>query len=154
MIELSQAFPDAVYGLSDHSLGNYTCFGAVALGGSILEKHFTSDKKWPGPDVSISIDPRELADLVAGSLAIFKARDGKKLILKEEKPTIDFAYATVVSTKAIKKGEYLTRDNTWVKRPGTGKIKAAEFKKVLGSRAMKDIKADEHISWEKIQPKK
>ena len=65
---------------SDHSLGNYTCFAAVALGASILEKHFTSDKTWPGPDVSISIDPRELGELVAGTRAIHQALGGTKEI--------------------------------------------------------------------------
>jgi sialic acid synthase SpsE len=54
---LAAAFPDAVLGLSDHSLGNYTCFAAIPLGARLLEKHFTSDLSWPGPDVPISIDP-------------------------------------------------------------------------------------------------
>jgi sialic acid synthase SpsE len=58
--DLAIAFPDAVLGLSDHSLGNYTCFAAVALGACILEKHFTSNLDWPGPDVAISITPFEL----------------------------------------------------------------------------------------------
>src|SRR5438128_539519 len=64
--ELRDAFPDAIVGLSDHSIGNYTCLAAVALGARVLEKHFTSDKSWPGPDVAISIDPAELGDLVRG----------------------------------------------------------------------------------------
>src|SRR5215212_8374787 len=68
--ELAERFPDAVIGLSDHSIGNYTCFAAVALGARILEKHFTSDKAWPGPDIPISIDPVELRELVRGSRAI------------------------------------------------------------------------------------
>jgi len=57
--ELSTSFPDAIIGLSDHSLKNYTCFASIPLGARILEKHFTSDKSWPGPDVPISIDPNE-----------------------------------------------------------------------------------------------
>src|SRR5215208_1379689 len=65
--QLRYAFPDAVIGLSDHSLGNYTCLAAVALGARILERHFTSDKAWPSPDVPISMDPAELRDLVQGS---------------------------------------------------------------------------------------
>ena len=78
---LAEHFPGAVIGLSDHSLGNYTCFAAVALGASILEKHFTSDKSWPGPDISISIDPHELEDLINGSKAIHQALGGEKDIL-------------------------------------------------------------------------
>ena len=60
--EMKSIFPDAVFGLSDHSLGNYTCFASVALSASILEKHFTSDKNWPGPDISLSINPNELKE--------------------------------------------------------------------------------------------
>lgn len=77
MLELSAAFKDAVIGLSDHSGGNYTCFGAIALGASIIEKHFTSDKSWTGPDISLSIDSGELKDLIIGSRAIYEALNGK-----------------------------------------------------------------------------
>ncbi|MBI2640910.1 MAG: N-acetylneuraminate synthase family protein [Candidatus Sungbacteria bacterium] len=150
--ELRRAFPDAVLGLSDHSLGNYTCFGAVALGGgAILEKHFTSNKKWPGPDVPISIDPRELGELIEGSRAIHQALGGNKNILKEEKPTIDFAYACVVTIKNVAKGEKLTRENIWVKRPGTGEIKAVDFTKLLGKIARKSISKDMQLSWDHIK---
>jgi len=121
--ELKAKFQNAVIGLSDHSIGNYTCFATVALGASILEKHFTSDRNWPGPDIPISIIPAELRDLIKGCNAIHEALGGKKEILKEEQPTIDFAYACVVSIKKIKKGEILTKENTWVKRPVTGEMK-------------------------------
>ncbi|MBU2633562.1 N-acetylneuraminate synthase family protein [Patescibacteria group bacterium] len=139
MQDLQTFFPDAVVGLSDHSLGNYTCFGAVALGASILEKHFTSDKKWEGPDINISIDPKELKDLITGSNAIHQARGGRKNILEEEKPTISFACASVVSIKDIKKGEKFTEENIWVKRPGTGEILAEHFEYVLGAFASRNI---------------
>ena len=130
--ELAERFPDAVIGLSDHSIANYTCFASVALGARILEKHFTSDKSWPGPDVPISIDPSELKELVEGSRAIHAALGGSKTILPEEKPTIDFAYACVVSIRDIKQGEKLSKENIWVKRPGTGEIKAVHYDKLLG----------------------
>lgn len=143
--EIKSAFPDAVIGLSDHSLGNYTCFASVVMGASILEKHFTSNKNWPGPDIPISIDSDGLKDLIMGSAAIFKALGGKKNILKEEQPTIDFAYASVVAVKNIKKGEIFTKENIWVKRPGTGEIKAENFKNVLGSVAKSDIRKDKQI---------
>lgn len=148
--ELQHSFPDAVVGLSDHSLGNYTCFGAVAFGASILEKHFTSDKSWPGPDVSISIDPRELEELVHGTEAIHDALGGKKEILAEEKPTIDFAYACVVSIGNIRKGEQFTKENVWVKRPGTGEIKAVDFPAILGKYAARDIAKDMQVSWSDV----
>lgn len=147
---LAEAFPDAVLGLSDHSLGVYTCLGAVAMGASILEKHFTSDKSWPGPDVPISIDPRELKELVEGSKAIHQAMGGQKDILPEEQPTIDFAYACVVSTHNIRKGEILTKENIWVKRPGTGEIQARHFNDILGGKVNVDIKKNEQLKWDQI----
>lgn len=147
LVELKRAFPDAVVGLSDHSLGNYTCFGAVPLGASILEKHFTSDKGWPGPDIPISIDPAELHDLVLGTRAIHQALGGTKGILKEEQPTIDFAYATVVAIADIEEGEVLSAHNIWVKRPGTGEIKASHFESLLGKKASRSIPRDTHLKW-------
>ncbi len=142
---LRERFPDAAIGLSDHSLGNYTCFGATALGASILEKHFTSDKSWPGPDVPISIDPAELRDLIAGSRAIHAAMGGTKDILPEEQPTIDFAYASVVSIRDISAGEVVSRENIWVKRPGTGEILAAEYESLIGKVARRAIARDTQI---------
>jgi len=145
---LADEFPNAVIGLSDHSIGNYTCFAAIPLGARILEKHFTSDKTWPGPDVPISIDPRELAELIQGSKAISLALGGTKDILNEEQPTIDFAYACVVSIRDIPAGEVLTRDNIWVKRPGTGDIKAVHFESLLGKVALREIPINSQLKWE------
>jgi sialic acid synthase SpsE len=148
---LAERFPDAVLGLSDHSLGNYTCFAAVGLGARILEKHFTSDKTWPGPDVPISIDPWELQELIAGSRAIYLALGGIKDILPEEQPTIDFAYACVVSTRDIAQGEPLTKDNIWVKRPGTGEIKAVHFESLLGKTARRELPKDAQLRWSDLE---
>jgi len=147
---IKKTFPDAVVGLSDHSLGIYTCLGSIPLGASILEKHFTSDKTWPGPDVSISINPIELKELVNGSKAIHMALGGKKQILKEEKPTIDFAYACVVTIKSIKAGERFTKENIWVKRPGTGEIKAIDFSRVLNKKAKKSLDTDVQVKYSDI----
>lgn len=151
LAEMKKAFPKAVLGLSDHSMGNYTCLASVALGASILEKHFTSDINWPGPDVPISITPPQLKELVEGSVAIHKALGGKKTILKEEQPTIDFAYATVVTIRPIAKGKKITEDDVWVKRPGTGEIKAIDYKKVVGKKAKHDLDKDVHVRWKDLQ---
>lgn len=148
--QMAKTFPDAVIGLSDHSLGNYTCFGAVMLKASILEKHFTSDKSWPGPDIPISIDPHELGELIHGSRAVFSARNGIKTVLPEEQPTINFAYACVVAIRDIQKGERLTPANIWVKRPGTGEIKAVDYKKLIGRTAKTYIKKDDQLKWKNI----
>lgn len=143
---LRKNFPKAVLGLSDHSLGNYTCFGAIPFGAAILEKHFTSDKNWPGPDVPISITPPELADLIKGSEAIYKALQGEdKTILQEESSTIKFAYASVVTIKDIAKGEKFSKGNIWVKRPGTGEILAEDFSSLLGKKAAQAIKKDTQL---------
>ncbi len=149
--DLIESFPDAVVGLSDHSIGNYTCFGAVAVGASILEKHFTSDKSWPGPDVPISIDPIELKELIIGSKAIQKAMGGQKTILFEEQPTIDFAYACVVTNKQINKGDLFTAENIWVKRPGTGEIKAEFYKDVLNKVATRMIPENSQVKISDIE---
>jgi sialic acid synthase SpsE len=151
MVQLADRFPDAVIGLSDHSLTIYPCLGAVALGAGILERHFTSDKGWPGPDIPISMDPVELGMLIAGSRAIHAARGGVKEVLAEESPTIAFAYASVVAIRDIAAGEELTLENVWVKRPGTGSIPAAQLSGVLGRRAVGSIQRDEQLRWDQIR---
>jgi N-acetylneuraminate synthase len=144
--DLMNAFPGVPVGLSDHSMNIWTCLGAVALGASILEKHFTISRSWPGPDTGISIEPNELKDLIEGAKAVWQARGGHKDILPEEQPVIDFAYATVVSIAPIKAGEPFSLANIWVKRPGTGPLKAERFNDVLGKRATRDIASERHIS--------
>ena len=149
--ELRNLFPDAVLGLSDHSLSNYPCLGAVVIGASLLERHFVSDMTWPGPDVEISMDPIALEELITGSRILFECRGGGKGILAEEQPTIDFAYASVVSIKEIKKGELIDLNNIWVKRPGTGEILADEFDNILGKKAVVDIPNNAQVKREWIQ---
>lgn len=144
--DLARAFPGALVGLSDHSLNIWTCLGAVALGASILEKHFTISREWPGPDTGISIEPGELRDLIVGSRAVWEARGGAKTILPEEQPVIDFAYATVVTIAPIRAGDTFSRDNLWVKRPGTGSIPAVRLDEILGRRAARDVAADQHLA--------
>lgn len=150
MQELQKEFPNAIIGLSDHTTSNRACFAATALGACILERHFTDRMDRPGPDIINSMDPIALKELIIGSSEIALMRGGKKEAAKEEQITIDFAFATVVSIKAIKKGEVFTKDNIWVKRPGTGSIRAEHFDKILGRIAEKDIEDDKHIDWEDI----
>ena len=148
--ELKTKFPDIVIGLSDHSFGNYTCFAAIALGASILEKHFTSDKNWSGPDIPISISPPELKDLIFGSNAIFRALKNKKEILDGEKLTAKFAFTSVVTIKDIKKGDTFSMENIWVKRPGTGQIKAEFFDNILNKKSRKSVKKNSQLEWDMI----
>jgi N-acetylneuraminate synthase len=148
--DLKLNFPNVTIGLSDHSIGNYTCFAAIPYGALILEKHFTSNKKWKGPDIPVSIDPKELKQLIEGSAAIKQALDGKKTILNEEQPTIKFAYASVVTTENIKKNDFFTEKNIWVKRPGTGEIPALQYDNILKKRAKKNIPKNKQLSYSDI----
>ena len=145
MQELQEEFPDVVVGLSDHTTSNLACFAAVALGASILERHFTDSFKRPGPDIINSMDSLQLKDLINGSKEIFSMRGGTKKAAIEEQATIDFAFATVVSIKNINKGEVFTKDNIWVKRPGTGLILAEKYNDLLGKKATSNITIDVHI---------
>ncbi len=144
--DLAQAFPGLPVGLSDHSMGIWTCLGAVALGACILEKHFTISRSWPGPDTGISVEPDELKNLINGSRAIWAARGGAKTILSQEQPVIDFAYASVVTTRAVAAKEQFTPENVWVKRPGLGPIRADRLNEVIGKRAVMDLPADGYVS--------
>lgn len=150
MEELQREFPNAIIGLSDHTTSNLACFGAVALGASILERHFTDSMERTGPDIVNSMDPLALTQLINGSNELAKMRGGKKEASIEEKVTMDFAFATVVSIKKIKKGEKLTKHNVWVKRPGTGEIAAEHYQDILGREALFEIASDMHIKWSEI----
>lgn len=150
LTELQQAFPDAVTGLSDHSVTNYPCIAAVALGASILERHFTDTMKREGPDIICSMDVDACRELIRASKIVFAARGGNKGPVREEQPTIRFAFASVVTIRNIRKSEKFTYDNIWVKRPGTGDIPAADFEKILGKSAKYDIENDTQLKWEMI----
>ena len=145
--DLMTAFPGVPVGLSDHSYDIYTCLGAVALGASLLEKHFTISRAWPGPDIGISIEPFELTHLVRGTKAVWLARGGGKTRLADEQPVIDFAYASVVTIAPVRSGEVLSRENLWVKRPGTGPIHAREFEQCVGRRAARDLPEGAQLAW-------
>ncbi len=151
MTQLQQAFPNAVVGLSDHSLNNNACLAATALGACILERHFTDSKYRPGPDIICSMDGAEMAELIQSSREIFQMRGGEKAALKEEQVTIDFAFATVVAIADIHAGEPFTMENIWVKRPGTGEIKAVDFESLLGKTASRDIANGQQLGWKDIQ---
>ncbi len=147
MQALQEAFPNAVVGLSDHTTSNLACFAATALGASVLERHFTDRMDRQGPDIVNSMDSQAMKDLIKGSAEITLMRGGKKEPAEEEQVTIDFAFATVVTIKPIKKGAYLSRENLWIKRPGTGEILAESYNDILGKKVVRDLKNDEHLSW-------
>jgi N-acetylneuraminate synthase len=150
MMEMHHAFPDKVFGLSDHTLNNNACLGAVALGASILERHFTDHMSRKGPDIVCSMDEMACKELIISSAEMAQMRGGTKEPAKEEQVTIDFAFATVCSITPIKKGETFTKNNIWVKRPGTGKILAEKFDDILGKTAASDIDNDAQLTWEDV----
>jgi len=138
-------------GLSDHSEDIYTSLASIALGACAIEKHFTVSKEWPGPDIGFSIDPVELSSLVRGSKAVFAALGGEKEDLLEEQPVKDFAFASVVSIKEIRAGDVFSKENIWVKKPGTGEIKAKDFDMLIGKNALIDIDAGQQITHQMIE---
>ena len=146
MVELGRAFPQAVIGLSDHTTDNVACLGAVALGASILERHFTDRMDRPGPDIVCSMDEQRCRELIAQSRTLHAELGGTKGPATEEQVTIDFAFATVVTIAPVKAGEPFTMENLWVKRPGTGPILAERFESILGKKASRDIAADTHLA--------
>jgi N-acetylneuraminate synthase len=146
MTELIAAFPNAVVGLSDHTTSNVACFGAVALGASILERHFTDTMTRPGPDIVCSMDPDACRELIAGAKALHAMRGGAKGPAAEEQVTMDFAFATLVTIAPVKEGEPFTERNLWAKRPGTGAIPAEQYEHVLGKRARRSLDADIHLT--------
>lgn len=150
MEKLHEAFPDKVYGLSDHTLNNNACLAAVALGASILERHFTDRMQRTGPDIICSMDENACKELILGSREIALMRGGEKIAAAEEKVTIDFAFATVCSIKRIEKGDSFTKENIWVKRPGTGEILAKDYNGLLGKKASTTIENDVQLCWNDV----
>ncbi len=151
MTQMHESFSNKVFGLSDHTTSNHACFGAVALGASILERHFTDHLQRKGPDIVCSMDEKQTKELIAGSKLIWQMRGGTKEPAKEEQVTIDFAFATVCAISEIKKGETFTKENIWVKRPGTGEILAEKYNDILGKKATKTINNDEQLTWKDIE---
>lgn len=143
--EISENFPNAIIGLSDHTLNNNACLASIALGACVVERHFTDTKKRIGPDIICSADENDLKELIKGTKEIHEMLGGKKCALEEEQVTIDFAFATIVSIKDIKKGEKFTKNNIWVKRPGNIGIRADKYESLIGKTATVDINNDTHI---------
>jgi N-acetylneuraminate synthase len=147
---MQESFPDAVVGLSDHSVDNLACIGAVASGAAILERHFTDSKTRSGPDIACSMDPEECRDLIHSARRLKRMTGGQKGPVPEEGATIRFAYASVVSIRPIEKEEILSEANIWVKRPGTGQFKAEDYYRLLGKRAARRIEEGAQLTSDDI----
>lgn len=132
-------------GYSDHTKGIEVPIAAVALGAEVIEKHFTLDKKLPGPDHKASLEPNELAAMASSIRNIEEALGSPiKIVSDSERENIAIARKSIVAAKNIKKGEILTIYNLTTKRPGTG-ISPMRWNEVLGSKAIRDFVEDEVI---------
>jgi N,N'-diacetyllegionaminate synthase len=132
-------------GYSDHTLGNEISVAAVAMGATVIEKHFTLDRHLPGPDHPASLEPHELKKLVNNIRNIEKAMgDGVKIPSASEQKNIPVVRKSIVTARKIKKGERFTDRNITVKRPGTG-ISPMRWDQVLGCLSKRDYEMDEII---------
>lgn len=132
-------------GYSDHTKGIEVPIAAVALGATVIEKHFTLDRNMEGPDHKASLEPDELKAMVSAIRHIEQALgDGYKKISNSERRNIAIARKSIVAAYHIKKGEPLTEQNITVKRPGTG-ISPMHWEEVIGTIAIKDYEKDELI---------
>ena len=144
MATLRDAFGLPV-GFSDHSRGIHVAAAAVALGATVIEKHLTLDRNLPGPDHRASIEPDELAAMIASIRDIEVALgDGRKVPAAEELPNRTVARRSLVAIRPIKSGERFTEDNLGVKRPGNG-IPPIEYWTYLGRPAPRDYAANEAL---------
>jgi len=150
VIEQLKARYGLIIGHSDHTPDIYTCFGAVAKGAKLLEKHLILDKRQPGPDQSVSIDSNDLYQLVCGVRRIEDALGNEKTIHDLEKPIRVWAHRSVVSLQAIPKGSVIELGMVWTKRPGTG-IAAKYLDSVVGRTTRIDIPANHLISWDELE---
>jgi N-acetylneuraminate synthase len=150
MVTMAREF-DLPVGYSDHCVGNEVCLAAVALGATIIEKHFTLDKKGDGPDHRLSADPPDLKALVEGVRRIRAALgDGVKKPAASEAITRVNNRKSVVAVRDIPKGVPITADQVAVKRPGMG-IPPKDLRKVVGRKARVPIAAEDVLTWDLLE---
>ena len=144
MLEIGEKFGVKI-GYSDHTKGIEVPIAAVALGATVIEKHFTLDKNMEGPDHKASLEPDELKAMVSAIRNIEQALGtGHKEISASERKNIEIARKSIVAACPIKKGELLTEENLTVKRPGTG-ISPMRWKEVLGGVATRNYSEEDMI---------
>ena len=120
---------------------------SVALGALIVERHFTDSRYREGPDISCSMDPVELAFLVQRSREIRTALTNDKTRTAPEEAVYRFARASVVADRDLPAGRVISRDDIWVRRPGTGEIPGYEFDRVVGRTLMRGVGRNTQLKW-------
>ncbi len=132
-------------GYSDHTEGIEIPVAAVAMGATVIEKHFTLDRSLPGPDHKASLEPDELTAMVRQIRAVESALgNGTKEPTPAERPNIPIARKSIVAATAIKQGELFTEENLTAKRPGTG-LCPMRWESVVGQPAPRNFEPDEPI---------
>ena len=144
MRTMAEAFGVQV-GYSDHTCGIEVSLAAVALGATVVEKHFTLDKNLPGPDHKASLEPHELKQMVTSIRHIEEALGSSiKQVSPSEAKNMVVARKSLIAATDIRKGELFTEENMTTKRPGNG-ISPMRWEEVLGKVAPRDFKEDELI---------
>lgn len=144
MLEIGDKFGVQI-GYSDHTKGIEVPIAAVALGATVIEKHFTLDKNMEGPDHKASLEPEELKAMVCAIRNIEQALGtGHKTISESERKNIEIARKSIVAACTIKAGELLTEENLTVKRPGNG-INPMRWNEVVGTRAIQSFNEEDPI---------
>jgi len=145
LTELKKIFPNTVIGLSDHTGDNYTSYAAIAMEASIIEKHFIDNSSRKGPDISASVNTKQMIELIKGVDLIHKAIPGGIKPISREKKTANFAFASVVANKDLEKGTILNRNNIWIRRPGNGDFRAEEYYSLIGKKIKFKVKKNTQI---------
>ena len=148
--ELQKAFPNAIVGFSDHSIGPEMALASVALGACILERHYTDSRYRAGPDIICSMDPAELRLLVDRSREIHTALHNDKQRTGPEEDVYRFARASVVADRDLPAGHMITESDIWARRPGSGEIAGYEFDKVVGKRLTRAITRNTQLKWDDL----
>lgn len=149
--ELKAAFPDAVVGFSDHSIGPSMALASVALGACIIERHYTDSRYRAGPDISCSMDPAELRFLVDRSREIHTALHNRKQRTGPEEAVYRFARASIVADRDLEAGHVIEEQDIWARRPGTGEIAGYEFDAVLGRRLVRPVTRNTQLAWSDLE---
>jgi len=145
--DLRQAFPKAVVGFSDHSIGPEMALASVALGACILERHFTDTRYRKGPDISCSMDPAELRFLIDRSKEIHTALNNPKVRTAPEEDVYRFARGSVVADKDLPAGHVVTEADIWARRPGSGEISVQYFDQLIGKQLTQSVKRNQQLRW-------
>jgi N-acetylneuraminate synthase len=145
--DLQRAFPRAVVGFSDHSIGPEMALASVALGACILERHYTDTRYRVGPDIINSMDPAELRFLIDRSREIHIALHNPKQRTQAEEPVYRFARASVVADRDLPEGHLIAEADIWARRPGSGEIAGYDFDLVVGQRLTRAVTRNTQLRW-------